>query len=304
MCCDKAIEDSAKAVHGLHWDCFISEFNTESESDFIDLVERKSQSAPPSVENTVFDRFNSTFFHGKFRKYSARLCQKNYILKMEQTEFPELPAVEYVSNRIARLLGLQVPDHHLILYKNQTLTFVTRNFMDQFSAATQDHVYKFLKPEDTFSCEVIIRIIKQETRRLSEVHRFVELCLFDALIGNNDRHGRNLAFITRSASVRILAPFYDNPSYVGIADKIMLGADLQPRGFIHCSNTQEPLILDYVAEFRNHQLENVVARFKQRILARKRDIFELIGKARVLSMARRNALIKLIEKRIHEIENE
>jgi serine/threonine protein kinase HipA of HipAB toxin-antitoxin module len=53
------------------------------------------------------------------------------------------------------------------------------------------------------------------------------MCLFDALVGNHDRHGRNIALIeTRKG--HILSPFYDNPSYIGIEDHNLLLAEHNP----------------------------------------------------------------------------
>ena len=302
--CQSTIESREQPTHGMHAACFAAEFDVEPTADFRDLFERTNESGPRGPDDLKFQRFNSSFFHGKYRKYSATLGDKNYILKVQQPECPELPAIEFACNRIARQLGIQIPDHHFILFNNQSLAFVSRNFMDQYAAATLDHIYKFLEPGDGFTCKVLARIIQKETGRLSEVWRFAELCLFDSLIGNNDRHGRNLAFVTRSAGIRILSPIYDNPSYIGIADEALLDADLQPRGAIFTDEVKEPLLRDYIHEFRRLELDGAVDRFKQRALARAAGVVETLRQSPSLSARRRNALIRLIEKRLQEFENE
>jgi hypothetical protein len=295
--------NAGEPIHGMHGACFTTEFGVEQTADFGDLFEQATQSGPRAANDQTFRRFNQSFLQGRYRKYSATLEGRNYILKMHQPEYPELPAVEYACNRVARLLGLQISDHHFIFYKNKAPTFVTRNFMDSFSPATLDHIYKFLEPTNGFTCEVLCRIIQQQTGRLSEVHRFVELCLFDSIIGNNDRHGRNLGFVTRSAGIRILSPFYDNPSYIGIADELLLDSDLQPRGTIYTNTSSEPLLRDYIIEFRRLHLESAVERFKQKVTARARSIIDDVRFSPSLSVRRRNALIKLIEKRLSELEH-
>ena len=91
------------------------------------------------------------------------------------------------------------------------------------------------------NCEHLVRIIGEKTRRRTEQERFVYLTLVDTLTGNHDRHGRNLGFIQTPKGLQ-LAPFYDNPSYIGLDDDLMLGADLQPRGAIFTEETDEPTV--------------------------------------------------------------
>jgi hypothetical protein len=301
--CATPISSSESPTHGMHAACFTAEFGVEQTADFSDLFEQATQSGPREAKGLAFRRFNSSFFQGRYRKYSATLGGGNYILKMQQPEYPELPAIESICNQVARILGLQIPDFHYITFKNQTPTFVSRNFMDQFSPATLDHIYKFLEPNDEFTCEVLCKIVQSQTGRLSDVHRFVEICLFDALIGNNDRHGRNLGFITRSAGIRTLSPFYDNPSYIGIADEVLLESDIQPRGTILTPLSTEPLMSDYITEFRRLELDSAVDRFKQKALSRTQTIVEAIECFPSITERRKIALIGLVEKRVQELEN-
>ena len=88
-------------LHGLHQRCFIAWFHLEALTDFDDVVIKQN-------EDEVSLSFHSSFFQGKFKKYSAQLGNKHYILKVQQKEYPELPHVEYISNQIAATLGLRV----------------------------------------------------------------------------------------------------------------------------------------------------------------------------------------------------
>ena len=301
--CHKPFLAPDQMLHGLHPECFCDEFKVEPQTDFRDLFETTSNSGPKARRDTAFKRINSSFFHGRYRKYSGALGAKNFIIKMQEPEFPELPAIEFVSNQLARVLGLQLPGFHFIYFQNQAYAFLSRNLMDVYAPATLDHIYKFLSDDSQFNCQDLCAVIQRETGRLSDVHRFVELCLFDALIGNNDRHGRNLAFLTKSGGVRTLSPFYDNPSYVGIADSAVLGTDLQPRGAIFTSSSTEPKLSDYVSEFKNLKFTSVVDRFRQKVIVKSQVIFETVQLAVALSPPRKNALTQLIENRMQELEN-
>lgn len=287
----------------MHNSCFCTEFNVGPQIDFSDIFEHSgNQEKITGPQAPTFNKFNSSFFHGRYRKYSGLLGKNNYIIKMEQPEFPELPAVEYICNQLAKIWGLPLPEFHFIKYNNQLSSFLSRNLIDKYAPATLDHIYKFLKEDSNFDCETLSKIILNETERLSDVHRFVEICLFDSIIGNHDRHGRNLAFITRSGG-RILAPFYDNPSYIGIADTFLLSADIQPRGTIQTQASKEPMLKDYVKEFDRLGFTSATERFKQRVLSKNTSAIELIHNSKLLTSARKTALAKLIEKRMRELEN-
>ena len=287
----------------MHPECFSQEFEVEVGIDFSDIFEQTtSQEKITAPEGPANKRYNSSFFHGRYRKYSGSLSKKNYIIKVEEPNFPELPAVEYICNQLAKLLGLQLPQFHYILYNNQVPSFLSRNLMDNYAPATLDHIYKFLGENSSFDCETLSGIIQTQTGRLSDVHKFVEICLFDAIIGNHDRHGRNLAFVTRSGG-RILAPFYDNPSYVGIESNLLLGSDIQPRGTIYTKESKTPSIKDYVQEFKRLGLEPAVEKFGQKVISKSAAMMELIQNNKIISPKRTAALIRLIDSRIKELEN-
>ena len=222
-----------ESFYGLHANCFLEWFELTDLSEFSDLDLKKStrySSVHSSIEKTA-----DSFYHGRYRKYSAKLGSRQYILKVQESQYPDLPATEYVCNRIASLLGLNVPKYYLIRYQGATdidqvqsvskkesqkqheqepITFITRNFMQGY-VGTLNHIYKYLpKGEKNYNCENIIKIIRKQTRKLVDVDRFVKICLFDAFIGNHDRHGRNLGIID-TGKIRRLAPMYDNPSFSG-----------------------------------------------------------------------------------------
>ncbi len=167
---------------------------------------------------------------------------------------------------------------------------------------TLDHIYKFLPAgEKHHNCEEIMNLILTQTSKLTDVVTFIEICLFDALIGNNDRHGRNLGIIT-TASTKKLAPMYDNPSCIGIEDKFFLVSDIDPSGCIWTKSSNNPKTTDYINEFSRLGHRETVIRFSSKAVSRAPIIFNAIGKAK-LSQQRKKALSKLIQKRLGDFEN-
>ena len=240
--CRQEIKGDTPVKHGLHPDCFNQWFDLppEAEEDF------KNLSLKPELSETA-TRVMESFYHGNFKKYSATLGGKSYILKIPH-EDPNLAKSEYLCNQIASSLGLTVPKYFLIQFMDQEDCFLSYNFMQDYEAATLKHIYHYLKPEEEFSVVMLIKVIEAQTGRLSEVKKFINLCLFDALIGNHDRHGRNLGLII-TAYKKVLSPCYDNPSYLGLEDEKYIAAHHEPRGKIFTESSKEPVMKAYAQEF-------------------------------------------------------
>lgn len=292
--CSQEIRAEAPECYGLHLQCFTSWFGLEAPGDFSTVSPQNRDSGKSENE---FNHFNSSFFHGKFKKYSANLGQDSYVLKVQEPDYPDLPAIELLSNQIAHKLGLEIPEYYLIRFHDLP-TFVSKNFIRHERYENLVHIYRYIG-ERPFDCKTIIDIIETETKRLSEVERFVELCLFDALIGNHDRHGRNLAII-ESRNQKRLAPFYDNPTYIGIESDFLLEADLSPRGKIATSSTEEPSVGDYISEFTDLGFVNVIRKFHAQAL--EACINDLIT-ASFVSEKRQKAFSKLVAKNLLGIQN-
>lgn len=295
--CQKPLENKA-SVHGLHKECFFGWFKLDSNgtTEFRDVALRSEK--PDSV--MLNKPINASFFQGKFKKYSASLDKRSYILKVQDKEdYPELPHIEYLSNQIAQKLGLMIPDFYLICFLNELDTFVVHNFMDNHTPGNLIHIYHFIQDNQPFSCNTIIKIIEEKVSRMEDIKQFVYLCLFDALIGNHDRHGRNIAFIETKKGFE-LAPFYDNPSYLGIEDYSFLLAEHNPRGKIETSLTNESTMKDYVSEFCQLGYEGWVKEFRKKI-----DTIQIeqLIKNSFLSEKRQTAFSSLVARRIKEFDN-
>ena len=131
------------------------------------------------------------------------------------------------------------------------------------------------------------------------MERFVKICLFDALIGNNDRHGRNLGLINQKKRY-LLSPFYDNPSNIGIEVEGLLGAQLEPKGFIATLATDEPSMKDYVIDFKRLGYGEVCEKFHENIQKNKLAIKNFIDSS-FLSPKRKQALRNLMNRRYKEL---
>lgn len=289
-CHEKLTNDEAK--YGLHASCFQDWFESTSISEFSDITPR-SQSLAPLEHRSL----NASFFHGAFKKFSSKLGDHHYILKVVQKEHPELPATEYLCNQIYDSLGVEIPPYFLLRFPDDSLCFATRNFMTKRQNSSLVHIYHFLQSKNDYTCENLVKIIGEQTGRRRDQEKFVFLTLVDSLVGNHDRHGRNIGFI-QSAGDLTLSPFYDNPSFIGLDDDSMLGADLQPRGAIYTQTSDEPTTKDYVKEWRRLGYDNIV---QKAINAFAQDSIEEIIQKSFITEKRRNALIRLIKKRGDEL---
>lgn len=278
--------------YGLHQNCFKELFGLTEIIEFADLVARSQSQAPEEHKER-----NISFFNGAYRKYSARLGDVGYILKVQQKEYPELPVTEFLCNQIFESLNISIPDFYLVRFPEDQFCFVTKNFMSGLISSDLIHIYHFLKNGMSYDCENLVNIIGEQTGRRTEQERFVYLTLADSLTGNHDRHGRNLGFI-RTPKGTYLSPFYDNPSALALETPSLLEADLQPRGSIFTKDTDKPTIGDYVREWNRLGYDLIVDRFKKELSLIK--IQRLIEKS-YLSDKRKNALFRLITKRSEEL---
>lgn len=285
------------STYGLHASCFSSWFKLDHAGfEFEDVVLRKDKNPSSSI-----NIMNTSFFQGKFKKYSARLGKHSYILKVQDDDYPELPPVEYLSNQIAQKIGLIVPHFYFIRFPNEIdakTAFVVHNFMEKYIPGNLIHIYHFVDGQ-LFSCKTILKIIEEKVGRREPMKQFVFVCLFDALIGNHDRHGRNIALIETKKGYE-LAPSYDNPSYMGIEEYSLLGAQHNPRGKIATSSTEEPTMRDYVVEFIEMGYKAWVEEFLKNV--EQAHIDKLIAES-FLSEKRKQAFSSLINRRLMELKN-
>lgn len=292
--CSKKLVEPTK--YGLHEKCFTSWFKTDASNEFVSLIQRPGTSLDPEMKSSPN---NTSFYHGKFRKYSASLGSENFILKMrDSVAAPELPEVEYLCNQIADAAGIPVPEFYYIDFFTEKV-FVTKVFIKKYTGhANLEHIYKF-RPDKDHEVEALIKMISETTRLPHDVDVFIETLLFDALIGNHDRHGRNLAFVV-TASKTTLSPIYDNVSYLSLVSGPLLAADFNPTGRIATRESAEPSMSHYVKELKRLGHIDSILTFSQKIKMAKIEI--LIDRS-FCSESMKAALKKLINKRYRELMN-
>ena len=281
--------------YGLHPKCFVAWFKVDPSAEFLSLTQRSAQSS--SGKNSNYSPNNTSFYHGKFKKYSADLGGDGYILKMRmEREGPELPEVEYLCNQIGASVGLPVADHFYINFHSE-LVFVTKVFIKKGGAtANLDPIHKY-RADDKHDCETLAKTIEETTKRPYDVEVFYNSILFDALVGNNDRHGGNLAFIV-TPSKTVLSPIYDNVSYLGLCSGGILNADIHPTGRIATLETKEPSMNDYVKELKRLGQSDLVHAFVNKLKIQK--IEELIENSYCTALMKA-AMKRLILKRNKEL---
>lgn len=303
LICNKELNTN-EAHYGQHLACFEEIFRVNGRIEFSSLIRKASTSGTQSNDEGFRTSPHLTsYFGGNYRKYEGTLGGAKYILKLSKPEYPELAPVEYVCNKIAYHCGLKIPTPFtLIDYGEGELAFVSKNFMDRQSEhATMNHLYHYnpLQDQNHYTVEDIARTIYRETNSSSDTDMFFRMLLFDALIGNHDRHGRNLALVV-TAKGKKLTPIYDNPSSLGLESGPILQATFSPRGKIWTKHSHEPEMNEYLEEMSRIGVINFAQNFFDEVSIDK--IIEYIDESISLSLEMKNALKKLILKRYRDLE--
>lgn len=283
--CLKNIEINER--YGLHARCFGEWFECNIDASFQKLTPRDVTSEGGRALSPT------SFFHGKFKKYTAEIEGMKFVLKVAHDEYPHLPKVEFVSNQIAESLKLKIPNYYIIKLEDRDC-FVSKHFLEGTHWQKLTHIYHYVQKEDEFDVETLKNIIFDITKKPQDVELFYQMLLFDALIGNHDRHGRNLGILSRGKA-RVLSPIYDNPSYIGVES--LLGADLNPTGKIWTKTSRKPSMKDYVVELKRLKAERSLDVFKRRC-----SIGKILGivQTSLLEDKVKNAMIRLVNKRYKE----
>lgn len=291
-------QDSKPFKHGYHLECFKLAMNIKDiNSDFEELLLKEGDGK--SGNERLKRITTSTFYHGAFKKYSAKIENKKFILKIREKDYPELPQIEYLSNKIAQALGIEVAPYLYIKFNNKIPAFCTQNVLDYHDKGNLVHIWHYLIKKnqqnelEELTLKNIIKIILTETSRPIDIKKFIEISLFDMIIGNGDRHGRNLALIEKQGK-KILSPAYDNPSNIGIIEDGMLGVDLRVKGRIYTDNNREPTLKDYIEEFEELGYKKICDDFMKKAI--NLNYKEIIEDRNInVSNKRKKAFFKLIQ---------
>lgn len=136
-----------------------------------------------------------------------------YILKPQNTQYPQMPENEHVSMKLAELLKIQVVPSSLIRLASGELCYITKR-IDRKKDNSKIHMIDFLQIlelDDKYlgSMEHLGKTIgERSVNTLLDKLRFFELTLFNFIIGNNDMHLKNFSMI-QSEMGWVLSPAYD-----------------------------------------------------------------------------------------------
>jgi hypothetical protein len=245
--------------YGLHKECYLKWFSLKELEEFSSIA-RRSNSNKKTGAALPKESWGASFFIGKFKKYSAMLASESYILKVKDDEAPELPELEYLCNQIAKETDIPNPDFYFLHFSNVG-TFVTKNFVRKGANVDLTHIHHYLPGgASEYNCESIIKVILEHTKRLTNAETFIKTCLFDVLVGNGDRHSRNLGFLVTPRGIE-LSPIYDNASNLGLEQGEILKSDWNPTGKIATKDSTEPGCIEYVEDFFRLGYGDVVAKW-------------------------------------------
>lgn len=136
-----------------------------------------------------------------------------YILKPQNSLYPQMPENEHLSMKLAELFGIRVVPNSLIRMASGELCYITRR-IDRKDDGSRVHMIDFqqiLELEDKYkgTMEQVGKTIGElSVNTLLDKVRFFELAVFNFIIGNNDMHLKNFS-MWLSDFGWILSPAYD-----------------------------------------------------------------------------------------------
>lgn len=137
----------------------------------------------------------------------------NYIFKPPSATFPELPANEHLTMRLAELFGINVVPSSLIKLSSGELSYITKR-IDREENGDKIHMLDMFQITEAFdkyrsSMERVGKALASYSDQSGIDLLFLfEIAVFSFLTGNNDMHLKNFSMI-QSKVGWILAPSYD-----------------------------------------------------------------------------------------------
>ncbi|WP_428224849.1 HipA domain-containing protein [Flavobacterium sp.] len=137
----------------------------------------------------------------------------NYILKPQNSQYPQMPENEHLSMKLAELLKIDVVPSNMIRLASGELCYITKR-IDRKKAGQKIHMIDFLQIlelEDKYlgTTELLGKTIGElSVNTLLDKLRYFELTLFNFIIGNNDMHLKNFSMWLSDIGW-VLSPAYD-----------------------------------------------------------------------------------------------
>ncbi|HMQ91067.1 MAG TPA: HipA domain-containing protein [Flavilitoribacter sp.] len=137
----------------------------------------------------------------------------SYILKPQNTDYPQMPENEHLSMKLAKLFKIDIVPVNMIRLLSGELCFITKR-IDRNPDGSKNHMIDFLQIlelADKYkgTMEMLGKTIGDlSVNTLFDKLRFFESTVFNYIIGNNDMHLKNYSMFL-SEMGWVLSPFYD-----------------------------------------------------------------------------------------------
>jgi len=177
-----------------------------------DVIER-SVSVPGVQAKLSMSLVNETHEQSDKRLTVVDALGGNYILKPPTDDFPEMPANEHLTMRLAELYGIPVVKSSLMKLKSGELAYVTKR-IDRTADGTKIHMIDMFQITEAFdkykgSMEKVGKAINSySSNTLLDKLTLFELTIFSFITGNNDMHLKNFSMINTEFGWS-LSPAYD-----------------------------------------------------------------------------------------------
>lgn len=227
-----------------------------------------------------------------------------YILKPQNSFYPELPENESLTMKLAELIGIELPLSGMIYSSDGRFTYFIKRF-DRYGRKNKLSLEDFAQLADKsretkydYSMEKLVDLLDTFcTFPAIEKVKLFRLTLFNFLVGNEDMHLKNFSLITRGSKVE-LSPAYDllNTSLVlpGEPEEIALPLGGKKK------NLTAALLLDYFGKERLKLNDKVISQVIETIKAERPNWEELI-KISFLSLPMKEKYLALLKNRFDKL---
>jgi len=207
----------------FHEACSQKFFGSKVSPELPYSIDQMSDLAKDVVERSVTvpgvqPKLSMSLIEGAGRKTDKRLTVVgalggNYIFKPPSADYPEMPANEHLTMRMAEAFGINVVPSSLIRLQSGELSYITKR-VDRTEQGDKIHMLDMFQITEAFdkykgSMEKVGKALGAYSANplLDKLFLF-ELTLFSFLTGNNDMHLKNFSMILTNDTWK-LAPAYD-----------------------------------------------------------------------------------------------
>ncbi len=220
-----------------------------------------------------------------------------YILKPQNTTFPNMPENEQCCMDIAEQLTIDVPLHCLIPVKDKSLAYVVKRF-DRAKGAKihQEDFTQVLEQTDKYkgSVEQIGRMLKKISSAPGyDAQLFFERVVLNFIIGNGDAHLKNYSISYRDEDNIRLTPAYDI-----VCSKLVIHDEEDSALAINGKkNELQRVDFDKLAEYFN-----IPARVRYDKFEKKFDLIRRVVEISSIDMKKQQQFLEVMIERLNRLE--